>query len=138
MYNSGMQETAIAAATETRCLRCHRVLRSAKSVAARYGKGCEAKIRQEARERALEGLSGKQRAEAIEIVADGGAVATNREGVYNVTSGDGSQVYMATADGHCNCRWGLRRTSADTKVCKHVGAVRLVALPRRRSLAKAA
>lgn len=125
-------------AAETRCLRCHRVLRSAKSVAAKYGKGCEAKIRQEARERALEGLSDKQRAEAIEIVADGGAVATNREGVWQVTSGDGSQVYMTTADGHCNCRWGLRRTLAGTKACKHVGAVRLVLVPARRSLAKAA
>jgi Family of unknown function (DUF6011) len=131
--------TGIAApATETRCLRCHRVLRAAKSVAARYGKGCEAKIRQEARERALEGLSDSQRAKAIEIVSDGGAVASNRDGIWQVTSGDGSAVYITTADGHCNCRWGLRRTSAGIKVCAHVGAVRLVLVPARRSLARAA
>lgn len=124
---------------EVRCLRCHRVLKAARSVAAMLGKGCAAKIRQAARETALEGLNAAQRDKALEIVSDGGAVPSNREGVWHVTSGDGSQAYLTTGDGHCNCRWGLRRVSADTKVCAHVGAVRLVALqPSRRSMTKAA
>ena len=123
---------------ENRCLRCGRKLRSARSIAASYGPGCAAKIRQAAREHALDGLNAKQAADATEIAADGGAVETNRKGVWQVTSGDGSQVYLTTADGHCNCKWGLRRASADIKVCKHVGAVRLVMIPTRSSLAKAA
>jgi hypothetical protein len=134
-----MSNTAQTPAAEARCLRCGRKLTSAKSVAAKFGKGCAAKIRQAARETALEGLNEKQRDKALEIVADGGAVPSNREGVWHVTSGDGSQAYLTTRDGHCNCRWGLRRVSAETKVCAHVGAVRLVALrPSRRSMTKAA
>lgn len=126
-----------APAVEARCLRCRRVLKSAKSIADGVGRGCAAKIRQAAREHALEGLTEKQAAEAVEIVADGGVIEA-REGVFRVVSGDGTQSYITTPDGHCNCRWGLRRTLADTKVCKHVGAVRLVLVPSRRSLAKAA
>lgn len=125
-----------APATETRCHRCRRVLKSAASIAAGIGRGCAAKIRQAAREHALDGLTEKQADEAREIVADGGVIEA-RENVFRVVSGDGAQSYIATPDGHCNCKWGLRRTSADTKVCKHVGAVRLVLVPRR-SLAKAA
>lgn len=133
-------ERCTLAAPHVHCLRCDRPLRSAAGRTARYGSGCLARIRREAREHALDGLTDKQREEALEIAADGGAVQV-REGVWQVTSGDGSQVYLSTPDGHCNCRWGQRRTSALTKVCKHVGAVRLVAItPRRsrRSLAKAA
>lgn len=134
LYNSVMNTSAVPA-TETRCLRCGRTLR--KSTGA-YGPKCAAKIRQAAREHALDGLTGKQAAEAREIAADGGVVPTNRENVFKVVSGDGTQIYMTTAEGHCNCRWGLRRTSEDIHVCKHVGAVRLVMVPSRRSLVKAA
>lgn len=139
LYYSVMSNASETPASETRYLRCHRVLKAARSLANRYGKGCAAKIRQAARETALEGLNDAQRDKALEIVSDGGAVPSNREGVWHVTSGDGSQAYLTTGDGHCNCRWGLRRVSADTKVCAHVGAVRLVALrPSRRSMTKAA
>lgn len=131
--------TPAAPVTETRCHRCRRPIRAAKSVADGYGPGCAAKIRRAAREDALAGLTEKQRAKALEIVADGGVVEA-REGVFRVVSGDGSQAYLTLADGHCNCRWGLRRTLADTKVCAHVGAVRLVLAgrPSRHSLTKAA
>jgi hypothetical protein len=139
LYNSVMSNAIQTAASEAHCLRCGRKLTSTKSIADKFGKGCAAKIRQAARETALEGLNDKQRDKALEIVSDGGAVPSNREGVWHVTSGDGSQAYLTTGDGHCNCKWGLRRVSADTKVCAHVGAVRLVALrPSRRSMTKAA
>jgi hypothetical protein len=130
-------ETATTQEQEARCLRCRRVLTSARSIADGIGKGCAAKIRQAAREYALDGLTDKQAGEAREIAADGGVVEA-REGVFRVVSGDGSQSYITTPDGHCTCAWGLRRTMADTKVCKHVGAVRLVQVTPRRSLAKAA
>ncbi|HMG63714.1 MAG TPA: DUF6011 domain-containing protein [Streptosporangiaceae bacterium] len=134
-----MSNAILTPAAEARCLRCRRVLKSARSVADGYGKGCAAKIRQAAREAALDGLNDRQRDKALEIVTDGGAVPSSREGVWHVTSGDGSQAYLTTGDGHCNCKWGLRRDSADTKVCAHVGAVRLVALrPSRHSMTKAA
>lgn len=128
---------AIATAeTEIRCLRCGRKLRSATGRRAGYGSGCQAIIRREAREHALDGLNGKQRDEAVEIVADGGVIRSAHKGVWLVTSGDGSQVYRATPAGQCNCRWGMKTLAAHP--CKHVGAVRLVQVTSRRSLAKAA
>ncbi len=38
---------------------------------------------------------------------------------------------VTTADGHCSCKWGARRTSALVKTCWHVGAVLLDLHPRR-------
>lgn len=91
-----------------------------------------AKIRQAARSHALDGLTAAQAGEAREIADGGGVIPTSLPGVFSVVSGDGSRTYLTTPGGHCTCPWGLRRTSADTKVCKHVGAVRLLqAAPRR-------
>ena len=123
-------------AAEVRCQRCHRILRSAASIIARYGKSCLTAIRREAREHALDGLNERQRDQALEIVTDGGVVPSAHKGVWLVTSGDGSQVYRTTPNGQCNCNWGLR--TRPVKPCKHVGAVRLVQVTSRRSLAKAA
>ena len=119
-----------------RCLRCGRKIRAAKSVAASFGPGCRAAIRREAREHALDGLNGRQRDEAVEIVADGGVVPSAHKGVWLVASGDGTQVYRTTPTGQCNCKWGLKTLAAHP--CKHVGAVRLVQVTSRRSIAKAA
>lgn len=119
---------------EARCLRCGRKITA--SAAKGYGPTCARKIREAAKAEALAGLNGKQAAEAVEIVADGGVVPSAHEGVWLVTSGDGSQVYRATPGGQCNCKWGMRTLPG--KPCKHVGAVRLVQVTPRRSLAKAA
>lgn len=119
---------------EARCLRCGRKLTA--SAAKGYGRTCLRKIREAAKAEALTGLTDKQAAEATEIVADGGVVPSAHQGVWLVTSGDGSAVYRATPDGHCNCKWGLRTLVPHP--CKHVGAVRLVQVPARSSLAKAA
>jgi hypothetical protein len=113
------------------CLRCGRKL----TVSTGYGPTCLRKIREAARAKALDGLTAKQAAEATEIVADGGVVPSAREGVWLVTSGDGSEVYRVTPEGQCNCKWGLKTWTPHP--CKHVGAVRLVQVPRR-TLAKAA
>lgn len=133
-----MSNAAETPAGTARCLRCGRRLKSARSVAASYGPGCRARIRREAREHALDGLNDRQRDKALEVVSDGGVVRSGHKGVWLVASGDGSQVYRATVNGNCSCAWGVRRTSAMTKPCAHVGAVRLVQVPCRRSLAKAA
>lgn len=123
-------------AEQPRCLRCGRKIRATASLKAQYGGGCRAAIRREAREHALDGLNGRQRDEAIEIVADGGVIPSAHKGVWLVTSGDGSQVYRTTPAGQCNCKWGLKNLAG--RPCKHVGAVRLVQVTSRRSMAKAA
>jgi hypothetical protein len=120
------------AATESRCLRCGRKLTSAKSLAAKYGRGCAAKIRQAAIEEVRAEFSTDQQAKADELIRDGGLVPTNREGVYRAVSSDGSTSYLVHA-AVCNCKAGLRG-----KRCYHQLAARVLSIASRRSLAKAA
>jgi len=120
-----------------RCNRCHRILRATASVTSGYGPGCRAVIRREAREHALDELNDKQRSKALEIVADGG-VQRISDRVFLVIAGLGDQVYRTCVNGSCNCAWGLRRKSALTKPCAHVGAVRLFGVITRSSYGKAA
>jgi hypothetical protein len=111
-------------AQPTRCLRCHRVLRSAKSIAAGYGAGCRARIRAAAMAEAVKGFAAAQVEKARELIEDGAIVPTNRKGVFRVVSSDGERSYLATAD-VCNCPSGLKRLTACT--CKHSLGVRIVA-----------
>lgn len=121
-----------------KCDRCGRTrrFRSAESAAkaAPHGRVCAAAIRREAREHALDELNAGQREKALEIVADGG-VQRISDRVFLVISGLGGDVYRTCAAGNCNCAWGLRRKSALTKPCAHVGAVRLFGVTSRRAAA---
>lgn len=124
-------------AEQITCRRCHRTLRSAASKLAGVGPRCAAI------EAATEGLNAKQANKALELIADGG-VAKVREGVYRVTSTDGSASYLTSVNGNCTCAHGLRRTSGTAKTCYHAAAVKLTARPairrvlRRNQFAKAA
>ena len=109
------------------CRRCKRHnLRTPASRAAGIGPRCAAI------EAAFDGLDSRQQDKAREAIEDGAVIATTREGVAMVISEDGESVHLATADGHCSCPHGVRRTSATAKTCWHPGAVRLAAAPRLR------
>ena len=126
------------AAEQVTCRRCRRPLRSASSIAAKIGPRCAAI------EAATEGLSPKQVDKMAQLILDGAIVAANRKGVYHVVNEAGEVVHTCHVNGNCTCEWGLRRKSADTKVCYMVGAARLLDRPqirralRRSQFAKAA
>jgi hypothetical protein len=103
------------------CLRCHRALRSAASIKAGYGAWCRAKIRAAALAEAVKDYSAKQIEKARELIADGGLVRTNRDGIFRAVSIDGTTSYLVAAAGNCNCRAGLL-----ARACYHVAAARMV------------
>jgi hypothetical protein len=111
-------------ARTAKCRRCKRVLRTAPSIAAGIGPRCAAI------EAAFDGLNVKQQDKARELVADGGITRTAHNGVCRVTAADGSEQHLTSVNGNCTCAWGLRRKTASTKPCYHVGAVRLAITPR--------
>lgn len=106
-----------------RCRHCRRPLRSAVSRSLGIGPRCAAI------EAAMEGLDDKQAAKALELVADKAVIPTTRKGVYRIPASDGGEAYTTSVTGHCNCRWGLRRTSDAIKPCAHVGAAKLTLRP---------
>lgn len=112
-------------ATETRCLRCNRKLKTG----AAYGPRCAAIVA------ATEGLSAKQVDKMDELIADKAIVSTNRKGVYKIVNEAGEHIHTVSVNGNCTCEWGTRRNSADTKVCYMVAAARLLATPRIRKAA---
>ena len=119
-----MTTTAEATGTEAvKCRKCQRPLRSEASRAAGIGPRCAAV------EAATEGLSAKQVDKMAQLIIDKAIVATNREGVYKIVNEAGEVIHTVHVNGNCTCEWGLRRKSADTKVCYHVAAARLMAKP---------
>jgi len=107
------------------CRRCKRHnLRTPASRALGIGPRCAAI------EAALAGLDAKQQDKALEAIADGAVIRTSRPGIAHVVSEDGAEVHVTSAAGNCTCAYGVRRMSAVTKTCWHVGAVRLDMAPR--------
>jgi len=105
------------------CRRCHRALRAEASKAAGIGGRCAAI------EAATEGLNARQIDKMAQLIIDKAIVATSRKGVYHVVNEAGEVVHIVHVNGNCTCEWGLRRKSADTKVCYMAGAARLLATP---------
>lgn len=110
------------AATETQshCLRCGRVLRSATSVARGYGKTCAAHIRHAAAD--LTDYKPEQIASARELIEDG-AIIPLRPRIFRSVSSDGSELYLTSATGNCNCPAGLK-----SRACYHAAAARILTL----------
>lgn len=123
-----MRNTETQAALTVRCLRpgCGRKLTSAKSVAAGYGPVCRARMRAAAIAEAVKGFAVAQVAKAKELIADGGLIPTGRPGVFRAVSSSGTDTYLTTAEGNCNCPRGRHITSATERPCYHVLAARLV------------
>lgn len=107
-----------AAITEhTHCLRCRRVLRSAKSRALGYGAKCAAKVRNAAVD--LTDYKPHQIQSAHELIADG-AIIPLRSVVFTAVSTDGTETYK-TAPTACSCPAGRKGSR-----CYHQLAARML------------
>lgn len=102
-----------------KCLRCGRLLRSAKSVANGYGPTCGAKIAKAALATDLAEFKPEQVESARVLLADGGVVRLRRS-VFLVSSSKGDAVYRTAVQG-CTCKAGLRGVR-----CFHRAAVRIL------------
>lgn len=107
-------------ATPARCLRCSRVLRSAKSVAAGVGPTCKGKIAVAAKTTPAKPA---QVAKAVELVELAAILPLPRRGarVFRSVSSKGDTTYL-TAAHNCTCPAGLRSRSE----CYHMLAVQLI------------
>lgn len=101
----------------TNCLRCGRVLRSAKSRALGYGTKCAAKVRNAAVD--LTDYKPHQVTSAKELIADG-AIVRLRSVVFIAVSTDGTETYK-TAPTACTCPAGIKGSR-----CYHQLAARLL------------
>lgn len=112
------------AATETQshCLRCGRVLKSASSVARGMGRTCRAKVTAAEQAADLQDFKPEQIAHAEELIEDG-AIVQLRPRIYRSVSSDGSELYLTAATGQCNCPAGLKN-----RRCYHAAAVRILDL----------
>jgi len=102
---------------QARCLHCHRVLRSAKSIALGYGPRCARKIRNAAVD--LTDYKPHQIASARELIADA-AIIPLRSVIFIAVSTDGTETYK-TAPTACNCPAGLKGSR-----CYHQLAARML------------
>lgn len=113
----GMEETT---AQQARCHRCHRILRAAKSIARKYGRGCAAILRAAALAEAVKGFAEAQVEKARQLIEDGGIVAI-REGIYRVAASNGLDFYSVAVTGQCSCRAGVNGWP-----CYHFAAARIM------------
>lgn len=113
-------DTTTATETTARCARCNRPLRSARARRTGYGPHCYTKVRAAAREVAAQHKA-HQVAKAVELLEDGGVVATSRPGVYYTVATEGDEIYK-TAIAGCTCPAGLR----GRYICYHRIAVEIM------------
>lgn len=104
------------------CLRCHRVLRSAKSVSLGYGPTCVRKVREAAKAEVVSQYKPHLVAAAEELIEQGGLVPLRR-GIFLAVSSDGSRNYR-THRAACNCPAGIK----GVHVCKHRIAAHILSL----------
>ncbi|MFF7881023.1 DUF6011 domain-containing protein [Streptomyces sp. NPDC020794] len=102
---------------QPRCLHCHRILTSAKSIALGYGPRCARKIRNAAVD--LTDYKAHQIASARELIEDG-AIILIRGNVFAAVSTDGTETHLVHPAA-CNCKAGLKGTR-----CYHQLAARLL------------
>jgi len=102
---------------QARCLHCHRILTSAKSIALGYGPRCARKIRNAAVD--LTDYKPHQIASAQELIEDG-AIVLIRGNVFAAVSTDGTETHLVHPAA-CNCKAGLKGTR-----CYHLLAARML------------
>ena len=103
-----------------KCLRCGHKIRSAASLAAKYGPVCRARIRLAAINEAVKGFAATQVDKARELIADGGLIPTGRPGVFRAVSSKGDTTYLVHS-AVCNCPAGLRE-----RACYHRAAASIL------------
>lgn len=111
-------------ANTTQCGKCHRVLRSAKSVALGFGPTCYRKVKAQAKARAITAAyKPHQITKAEELLSLGALVPLRGNRVFLVPSSDGSETYR-THKAACTCPAGVKGVHP----CKHRIAAHMVAL----------
>lgn len=103
-----------------RCIKCHRVLRSIKSIERGYGPTCAGRVRANAVAVAMDfkPVQVEKAVEAIELKA----VIPARGNVFHAVPANGVGRYYVNADTHaCTCKAGQRGVR-----CYHVAAVRIL------------
>jgi hypothetical protein len=96
-----------ATAEQTKCRHCHRVLRSAKSVALGAGPRCLRKVRDAAKTETVLAHKPAAVAKAKELIELGGIVPLRGRRVFTVVSSDGTGTYLTAPQG-CTCPAGLK------------------------------
>lgn len=119
--------TTTAPETTTRCLRCGRPLRSAKSQADGYGPTCKAKVTAAAKTTDLSDYKAFQIDKARELIEQGGILPTRRPTLWTAVSSDGTTTYLVAAQA-CTCPAGLKQ-----RACYHRAAVAILAAANRRA-----
>ncbi|MFF3441898.1 hypothetical protein [Streptosporangium sp. NPDC002721] len=111
------------------CLRCGRVLRSAKSIADKRGRRCKSIVLAAARHTELTDYTPAQIEHANEVIEQGGIVPTSRPHLWTAVSSDGTTTYLVALQG-CTCPAGLRQ-----RRCYHRAAAAILdtARPARRA-----
>lgn len=109
--------SAAASTEHTRCLRCRRVLRCARSRALGYGAKCAAKIRHTAVD--LTDYKPHQINSARELITDG-AIIPLRSVIFITVSTDGTETYKTAPTG-CTCPAGTKGSR-----CYHQLAARML------------
>lgn len=113
-------------AQSAKCLRCGRVLRSAKAIADGRGRTCQRKVREALAAIAATELAiytAAQVANAAEAIADGAIVPADeiRPGLYVIVSSAGTDRYL-TGPTSCTCK-----ASQYGKPCYHRAAALILA-----------
>ena len=120
------------AATHTaKCLACGRTryfrTAAAAAKAAPNGRICRVKIVMAAMAEAAKGFAAKAVAKAMELITDGGLIATSRPDVFRAVSSDGSQAYL-THPQTCSCAAARRGRAVP---CYHSLAARIAVAARK-------
>lgn len=99
-------QTAITA-QPARCRRCGRMLTAAATLADPSGMGrtCRRRVREQARAEIVAAYKPHQIERALQLIADGGLVATGVPGEFRAVSGIGDETYAVAAFG-CGCKAG--------------------------------
>lgn len=107
----------------TKCRRCHRVLRSAESIARQMGRTCARRVRQESAAKSiLVEFTPVQVEKVRELLADGGIARVTRH-LYLAVASNGTDRYeVDTTAASCTCKAGERGVR-----CYHLGAALLAA-----------
>jgi hypothetical protein len=108
---------------QANCLRCGRILRSPKSVAAGYGPTCGRKIRTAANAPAVTVHKPAAIEKARELIEQGGILPLRALRVFTVISSDGTGTYK-TAPSGCTCAAGIK----GRYVCYHRVAATILSL----------
>lgn len=104
-----------------RCIKCSRVLRSAKSVAKGYGPTCAQRVRENAAVAATD-FKPEQVEKALELIELGAIIRTVQTLLFEVVSSKGDETYRTDAAARtCDCKAGARGVR-----CYHLAAAQIL------------